>query len=115
MDYMRMAMEGSKQLTIVVHDTSVSITDADGRVLVLQTDDKKTSERAENGLVKLTRRNRWDGGNLVSEVEIDNGPSILSTYSLSPGGTGLQIATVIDGAGRPVNLLRLYQRPVESR
>jgi hypothetical protein len=108
-------MEASKQLTIVVHETAVNIADAEGRVLVLQTDDKKTSERAENGLVKVARKNHWDGGNLVAEIEIENGPKIVRTYSISPGGTQLRIATTVDGAGRPVNLARVYERPVESR
>lgn len=112
-DYVRASLEASKQLTIVVHETSVSITDAEGRVLVLPTDDTKTSDRVQNGLVKTTRKNHWDGGILVSEIDVDNGPKILRKYSLSPGGTKLQISTTTDGAGRPVNFTRVYERPVE--
>jgi hypothetical protein len=112
-DYVRASMEASKQLTIVVHETSVSITDAEGQVIVLPTDDKKTSDRAQNGLVKVTRRNHWDGGILVSEIDVDGGPKILRKYSLSPGGTELQISTTTDGAGRPVSFTRVYERPAE--
>jgi hypothetical protein len=115
MNYVRAATESPKQLTIVVHDTSVSITDVDGRVQLLQTDDKKIDERAENGLIKLSKKNHWDGGILVSEVDIEGGPKIVRSYALSPGGTELSLTTAVDGQGRPVNLIRLYERPVESK
>ena len=115
-DYVRTQMtDVSKQLTIVVHDASVSLTDADGRVVSLQTDDKKVDERAQNGLVKLSRKSHWDGSTLVSEVNIENGPKITRNYKLSPGGTQLTITTSIDRGGRPVNLTHVYERPVESK
>jgi hypothetical protein len=118
MNYVRAATESPKQLTIVVHDASVSITDVDGHVQLLQiadNKDKKIEERAENGLIKLSKKNHWDGATLVSEVDIEGGPKIIRTYALSPGGTELRLTTAVDGQGRPVNLIRLYERPVESR
>jgi hypothetical protein len=104
-----------KQLTIVVHDTSLSLTDADGAVISLPTDGKKVDERAQNGLVRLSRRNRWDANTLVCEIEIDNGPKITRNYELSPGGTQLTITTTVDRGGRPVKITHIYERPVESR
>jgi hypothetical protein len=115
MKYVRAATESPKQLTIVVHDASVNITDVDGGVLLLQTDDKKIDERAENGLIKLSKKSHWDGATLVSETDIDAGPKIVRSYALSPGGTEMRLTTTVSGQGRPVNLLRLYERPVESR
>jgi hypothetical protein len=114
-DYVRASFDDSKQLTIVVHDTSVSITNIDGQVLVLQTNDKKTEERAGNGLVKLTRKNHWDGSTLVSEIDIDTGPKITRNYAPSPGGTQLTVTTTVDRGGRPMKLTHVYERPVESR
>ena len=114
-EYARTAADDSKQLTIVVHETGVSITDIDGHVLVLQTNDKKIDERAGNGLVKLTRKNHWDGDTLVSEIEIDSGPKIVRSYALSPGGTQLTVTTTIDRAGRPVKITHVYERPVEAQ
>ena len=116
-NYVRTAMEASKQLTIVVHGDSVTVTDAEGRVLSLKTDNKKIEERAENGLVKLSRKARWDGDALVLEVDVENGPSIVRRYELSPGGTQLQISTKAERlrGGTPANLVRLYERPVEPR
>ena len=114
-DYVRTSMESSKQLTIVVHDASVSITDAEGRVTALATDGKKISSRAQNGLVKITQKNHWDNGVLVSEIEIENGPKIVRNYALSPGGTQLRISTTADGSGPKFNLTRVYERPVEPK
>jgi hypothetical protein len=115
MSYVRSSSESPKQLTIVVHEDSVTITDVDGRVQVLQTDDKRIESRAENGLIKVSTRNHWDGNTLISEVEVDNGPTIVRNYALSPGGTELRLTTNVNGQGPAVNLLRFYERPVESR
>jgi len=117
MAYMRTAMEASKQLTIVVHEDAVNITDAEGRVQSLKTDNKKTEERAENGLVKLSHKARWEGDVLISEIDIESGPTIVRRYELSPGGTQLQVSSAINGfrGGSPIKLLRMYDRPVEPR
>jgi hypothetical protein len=115
MNYVRTATEAPKQLTIVVHPASVSITDADGHVQLLPTGDTKDQSRAENGLIKLSTKNHWDGSTLITEVDIEGGPTIVRTYALSPGGTELQLTTAVGGSGRPLKLLRYYERPVESR
>ena len=117
MDYMRTSMEASRQLTIVVHEDGVNITDAEGRVQSLKTDNKKIEERAENGLVKLTRKARWEGDTLVSEIDIESGPAVVRRYELSPGGTQLEVSTTVNGfrGGGPTKLLRMYDRPVEPR
>lgn len=114
LNYMRAVMEASKQLTIVVREESVNITGADGSVVVLKTDGKKTEERVANGLVKLSRKARWDGDKLVQEIEIEDGPKVVRSFELSPGGTQLQVTTKVEGArGGPMTLLRLYERPVD--
>jgi hypothetical protein len=117
MNYMRTSMEASRQLTIVVHEDGVNITDAEGRVQSLKTDNKKTDERAENGLVKLSRKARWEGDALVCEIDIESGPAVVRRYTLSPGGTQLEVSTTINGfrGGSPTKLLRMYDRPVEPR
>jgi hypothetical protein len=116
-NYMRTSMEASRQLTIVVHEDGVNITDAEGRVQSWKTDNKKFEERAENGLVKLSRKTRWEGDVLVSEIDIESGPAIVRRYELSPGGTQLEVSTTINGfrGGSPTKLLRMYDRPVEPR
>ena len=117
-DFMRTTTAASDRLTIVVRDSSVGITDADGGTLTLQTNNKKVDERAENGLVKLSRKSHWDGSTLVSEVEIDNGPKIERKYELSPAGTELYVSTTMSGGfgGRGGSgnraIMQLYERPI---
>jgi len=97
MGYVRSVMEGSSRITVVVHSASVGITDAEGRTVTLQTDDKKIDERAANGLVKLKRKSRWDGVVLVSVIEIEEGPKIERRYELSAGGEELRVSTTMSG------------------
>jgi hypothetical protein len=110
-DYVNAATVATKRMTIVIHDTSVSITDADGRVQNLPTDNKKIDGRAGNGLIKLFTRNHWDGATLVCEAEVEFGPKIVRTFALSPGGTELHLTTTVEGQGQPTSLLRFYERP----
>jgi hypothetical protein len=120
MHYMRTLTEASDRLTIVVHDTSVGITDAEGMTLTLQTNNKEIDERAENGLLKLTRKNRWDGSTLVSEIEVDNGPQIERKYDLSPVGAELRVSTTMSGGfggrggGGNRTITQVYERPLEK-
>lgn len=120
MNYMRTLTEASSRITIVVHDMSVGMTDAEGMTLTLQTNNKKIDERAENSLVKLTRKSRWDGSTLVSEIEIENGPKIERKYELSPAGTELHISTTMSGGfggrggGGNRTVTHVYERPLEQ-
>jgi hypothetical protein len=98
MGYAQSMMEASSRITVVVHPASVGITDAEGRTVMLQTDDKKLDERAANGLVKLKRKSRWEGAMLVSEIEIEDGPKIERRYKLSAGGEELRVSTTMSGA-----------------
>ena len=117
LNYLRTLNQPSDRLTIVVHAGSVGMTDADGRTQTLQTDNKKTEERAENGLVKLKRRSHWDEQTLVSEIEVDNGPKIERTHELSPGGTELRIRTSLTGQlgrGGKEPRLFVYERELDA-
>jgi hypothetical protein len=109
--YISAATIATKRLTILITDTSVNITDADGRVQNLPTDNKKIDARAGNGLIKLSTKNHWDGNTLICETEVDFGPRVVRTFALSPGGTELRVTTTVEGQGRPVSLLRFYARP----
>jgi hypothetical protein len=114
-DYIRAAAEASKRLTIVIHEASVTITDAEGRVQDVPTDNKKIESRAGNGLVKLSLKNHWDGATLVCEAEIEFGPKIVRKFSVSPGGTELRLTTTVEGQGQPISLLRFYERPFDTQ
>jgi hypothetical protein len=121
-DYLRTSMTPSDRLTIVVKEGAVDIVEANGARLALQTDNKKIDERAGNGLVKLTRKSHWDGNELVTEMDIDNGPKIERKYTVSSTGSELQISTTFSGGfggrgagrgGRPV--VQVYDRFEPSR
>jgi hypothetical protein len=113
--YLSAATLATKRMTIVITDASVNITDADGRVQNLPTDNKKIDARAGNGLIKLFTRNHWDGNSLICEAEVDLGPRVVRTFALSPGGTELRVTTTVEGQGKPVSLLRFYERPFDSQ
>jgi hypothetical protein len=111
--YTRRLLQPSAGLAVVVHDTSVSLTDAEGRVQTLDTSNKKSDERAENGLVKLTRKSHWDAGTLVSDVDLDNGAKIERRYEVSEGGSELRVLTKISGRGGDRTLTFVYERPLQ--
>ena len=113
--YVRRLTEPAKTLALTIRDTSVSIV-ADGlSPRILATDDKKSEERAGNGLVKFTRRTRWQGPALVTELDIERGPKVERRYELSPGGTELHVSTRIQGSGREKDrtITHVYERPIE--
>jgi hypothetical protein len=112
-NYIRRLFEASSMLTIVIHDSSVSVTDAEGRVQMLDTTDKKSDERAENGYIKFTRKTHWDGNALVSEIDVDNGPKIERRFELSEGGSELRVSTTMSGGrGGKRTLTQVYERPL---
>lgn len=113
--YMRTLNQPSKRLVIAVREPMFVVTDAEGGVQTLRADNKSEDERAENGLVKLKRKTQWDGGVLVSDVEIGRGPKIERRYELSPGGTALRISTKVTGGGRSGTRTStfVYERPPE--
>jgi hypothetical protein len=112
-DYVRRLFEATPMLTVVVHDTSVSFTDAEGRVQTLDTTDKKSDERAENGYVKLTRKTHWDGNALVSEIDVENGPNIERRYESSEGGSEFRVSTTMSGGrGGKRTITQVYERPL---
>lgn len=115
MAYVRRLTEPAKTIALTIRDTSVSIV-ADGlSPQILATDDKKSEERAGNGLVKFTRRTRWQGTALVTELDVDRGPRVERKYELSPGGTELHVSTHIQGSGRERDrtITHVYERPIE--
>lgn len=115
MGYVNRLMEAPKTITMVIHETSVAIAEAQGGTLTLQTDNREVDERAENGLVRVSRKSRWSGSALVSEIEIDNGPTIERRYELSPGGSELHVSTrTVGGRGGDNRAVtHIYERPLQ--
>jgi hypothetical protein len=113
-DFMRSLTDAQKQITVVVHEADVSMTDADGVEHSFETTNKKVDQRAANGLVKLTRKSRWEGNALVSQVELENGLKAEQRYEVITDGLQLRVTTTIQGAGGGKNkrtLTHTYERP----
>jgi len=115
-NYSRTLLQPAKQMTIVPHDTSLAIAYDDGRTLTLEAMNKKVSGRAENGFVKYTRKSRWDGEVMLSEVEIENGPKFDEKYEVIAEGTQLRVSITSKGSGgkdAERTITHVYERPVE--
>ena len=113
-DFLRSLTDAQKQITVVVHEAEVNMTDADGVEHAFETTNKKVDQRAANGLVKLTRKSRWDGNALVSEVEVENGLKAEQRYEVITDGMQLRVTTTIQGAGGnngKRTITHTYERP----
>ena len=100
----RALMDPVKQMTIVVHDPSVTIVYDDGHTEELKTNGKKVSEKAENGFVKFTRLSHWDGSALISDIAVSDGPNFQRRYDITADGKTLRVSTTpsrnANGSGR---------------
>src|SRR4051794_11027 len=114
-EYSRTLLQPVKQMTIVSHDASLAIAYDDGRTLTLDAANKKVSGRAENGFVKYTRKSKWDGDAMVSEVEIENGPKFVENYEVIAEGTQLRVSVTAKGSGNDQQrtITHVYERPME--
>jgi len=116
-NYSRTLLQPAKQMTIVPHDASLSIAYDDGRTLTLEATNKKVSGRAENGFVKLTRKSKWEGDALVSQVEIENGPKFEEKYEVIAEGAELRVSVTTEGGGgrgggdAKRTITHVYERP----
>lgn len=112
-DYSRTLLQPAKRMTIVVHDASLSIAYDDGRTLTLETTNKKVSGRAENGFVKLTRKSKWEGDALISQIEIENGPKFEEKYEVIADGDELRVSVTTEGGGGDGKrtIMHVYERP----
>ena len=113
-DYSRTLLQPAKQMTLVVHENTVSIAYDDGRVVEMETTNKKVSGRAENGLVKFTRKSKWDAGALLSEIEIEEGAKFDEKYELTADSSQLRVSTTTEGRGgsdAKRTITHVYERP----
>ena len=113
-NYSRTLLQPVKQMTIVPHEASLAIAYDDGRTLTLEATNKKVSSRVENGLVKLTRKSRWMGDAMISEIEIENGPKLEEKYEVIAEGSQLRVSITAEGGGRDEQkrtITHVYERP----
>lgn len=110
--YSKMLLQPVKQMTIVPHDTSMSIAYDDGRTLTLDATNKKLNGRAQNGFVKYTRKSKWVADAMVSEVEIEGGPKFEEKYEVIAEGSQLRVSITTEGGGdEKRTITHVYERP----
>jgi hypothetical protein len=117
--FSRVLLNPIRRMTIAVDNGQVEIVFDDGRRLSFETTNKSSDGRAENGLVKLTRKARWDGDALLTEIDIENGPEFRQRYELIAGGAQLRVSTTAEGAPGPDDdgtrtVTHVYERPTEN-
>lgn len=113
-DFLRSLTDAQKTLTLQVHPQSVTLTRAAGVDIELDTTNKKVPARAANGLIKLTRKSRWDGAALVTEIAVEDGPKAEQRYEVISDGLQLRVTTTLEGAGGGKNkrtVTHTYERP----
>lgn len=106
----------SARLTIMAGSAAVTITDLEGRSQTIRTDGRAVEEKAENGLITLQRKARWDGGTLAVTLAIKDGPKVERRYELSEGGTELRVTNTVDGRGNDAGrrpIVAVYERAEE--
>jgi len=117
-DAMRRAMEASRVLLIVQHETHLSLTDEEGRVVTLTPDGTKVQEQ-QFGL-PVERTTKWDGRSLVTMTKLKGGAKVTQTFTKVAEGLQLVVVTKIEGGqlSRPIEVKRVYdqafQEPLES-
>jgi hypothetical protein len=95
-DAMRDFTNPSDHLTIVQADSMVVVTGADGRTTRLSPDGKKIKD--EN--TGIERKTKWEGGNLVSEINGLGRGKMTQTFASDPEHHQLRITVKMEGGGR---------------
>jgi hypothetical protein len=85
----------SSTLVISHSDPSLTITDAQDRTRVFQTNGKKDTHQLDSGAVDSTTR--WDGNKLVTEYDLGSGRKLRYVYSIMPNTKQLLEQVTFDG------------------
>ena len=93
---MRDITDPSERLTITQTESTIILTEADGRTTRLSTDGKKIKD--DN--TRIERKTKWDGGKLVSEISGLGPGKMTQTFSIDPEGKQLRVIVVMEGGGR---------------
>jgi hypothetical protein len=110
---MRRALEAPRVLLIVQHETALSLTDEEGRVVSLKPDGAKVKE--EEAGATIERTTKWDGRSLVTVTKLTNGAKVTQTFTKIAEGLQLVVVTKIEGGRRPtpLEIKRVYDQPLQ--
>jgi hypothetical protein len=85
-------------VTVTQSESMIVVTGGDGRTTRLSLDGKKVKDENTN----LERKNKWDGGKLVSEITGLPAGKITQTYSIDPEQHRLHIVASMEARnGQP--------------
>jgi hypothetical protein len=106
---MAIATRAAKRLTIVRDESTVVLTDEDGRSVRLTADGKKNKSTIDGQDVETT--SKWNGAALHVERKFKSDVKVVDEFSLAPDPQILVVATKIEGmGGRAFELRRVYDR-----
>lgn len=100
--------EPPARLTITHTDTSVTLTEGDGRSQTLATTNEKQKLPLGTGTVDV--RTKWDDRRLVKESSLGDGTTVTETYSVVPESSQLHVVVQLTGSRlpQPVSFRRVY-------
>ncbi len=107
-------MTAARRMTVVEGEREVILTYADGRVIRLIPDDKEHAGIAGESM-QVSRRTKWDGEKLVTQIELQGRMSleIEQTYEVLREGQQLVVTSKVEGgrgSDEPRVLRRVYDR-----
>ncbi len=107
-------MTAARRMTVVEGEREVILTYADGRVIRLIPDDKEHAGIAGESM-QVSRRTKWDGEKLVTQIELQGRMSleIEQTYEVLRDGRQLVVTSKVEGgrgSDEPRVLRRVYDR-----
>ena len=103
-DAMRDIMNPPDRLTITEGSSMVIVTSGDGRVVRLSPDGKSIKDES----TKISRKTKWDGDKLVSEITGAGPRKITETYSVDADHKQLHVTVQMDNPNRPLTVNRVY-------
>ena len=91
-------MTAARRMTVVEGEREVILTYADGRVIRLIPDDKEHAGIAGESM-QVSRRTKWDGEKLVTQIELQGRMSleIEQTYEVLRDGRQLVVTSKVEG------------------
>jgi hypothetical protein len=104
---MQLAFDAPPALTIAQTDSSIALTSDGGPALVLYSDGRKVTQKAEGG-GDVEIKGRWLGNDFVVERKVSGGGKVTEDYLRSQDGKLFVIVKFEGGRGRSIEFRRVY-------
>jgi hypothetical protein len=114
-EQMQRLLKASSVLLIVQDETHLSLTDEDGRVVMLKPDGTKVKEQQFGQSIERTTK--WDGRSLITSAKLKSGTKVTQTFSKISEGLQLVVVTKVEGGRlpRPTQFRRVYDQAFQQR